>query len=77
MSYWVDLLNCQVRLVQGRYRTRVIESGEGFPLILLHGTGGHAENYIRNIPVLALPGSSALVDIRPRVKPVTARPRSI
>ncbi len=53
MSYWVDLLNCQVRLVQGRYRTRVIEGGEGFPLILLHGTGGHAENYITNIPAFA------------------------
>lgn len=56
MSYWVDLLNCQVRLVQGRYRTRVIESGEGFPLILPHGTGGHAENYIRNIPCIGAAG---------------------
>lgn len=29
-------------------RTRSIEAGEGEPLILLHGTGGHAEAYMRN-----------------------------
>src|SRR2546427_12796339 len=27
--------------------------GEGEPLLLVHGTGGHAENYIRNIAPLA------------------------
>ena len=30
-------------------RTRVIEAGSGYPLFLLHGTGGHAEAYSRNI----------------------------
>jgi 2-hydroxy-6-oxonona-2,4-dienedioate hydrolase len=30
-------------------RTRVVEAGEGAPLILLHGTGGHAEAYSRNL----------------------------
>jgi 2-hydroxy-6-oxonona-2,4-dienedioate hydrolase len=30
-------------------RTRCIEAGRGEPLILLHGTGGHAEAYVRNI----------------------------
>lgn len=30
-------------------KTRAIEAGEGVPLILLHGTGGHAEAYARNI----------------------------
>ena len=30
-------------------RTRVIEAGSGHPLFLLHGTGGHAEAYSRNI----------------------------
>jgi 2-hydroxy-6-oxonona-2,4-dienedioate hydrolase len=53
MSYWVDLLKCQVRLVDGRYRSRIIESGDGFPLVLLHGNGGHAENFVRNIPFFA------------------------
>ena len=50
---WVELLHSQVRLVQGKYRTRIIEAGEGEPLLLLHGTGGHAENYARNIAPLA------------------------
>ena len=28
---------------------RAIEAGEGEPLIFLHGTGGHAEAYLRNL----------------------------
>jgi 2-hydroxy-6-oxonona-2,4-dienedioate hydrolase len=38
-----------VRKIEGRYRTRIIEAGVGSHLLLLHGTGGHAENYVRNI----------------------------
>jgi 2-hydroxy-6-oxonona-2,4-dienedioate hydrolase len=34
-------------------RTRIVEAGDGPPLILLHGTGGHAEAYLRNIGALA------------------------
>jgi 2-hydroxy-6-oxonona-2,4-dienedioate hydrolase len=34
-------------------RTRVLEAGEGHPLLLLHGTGGHAETYLRNIGPLS------------------------
>jgi 2-hydroxy-6-oxonona-2,4-dienedioate hydrolase len=34
-------------------RTRVLEAGSGYPLILLHGTGGHAETYLRNIGPLS------------------------
>lgn len=52
-SFWLNLLGAEVRYLQGRYRTRVIQAGRGKPLILLHGTGGHAENYIRNIVPLA------------------------
>lgn len=52
-SYWIDLLQAQVRMIQGRYRTRVVEAGAGPALLLLHGTGGHAENYARNIMPLA------------------------
>lgn len=33
----------------GGVRTRAIEAGEGPPLIFLHGTGGHAEAYARNL----------------------------
>lgn len=52
-TYWVDLLQAQVRTIEGRYRTRIVEAGQGPALILLHGTGGHLENYARNIMPLA------------------------
>jgi pimeloyl-ACP methyl ester carboxylesterase len=48
-TLWTDLLDCQVRYLGSRYRTRVIEAGEGPLVILLHGNGGHAETYSRNI----------------------------
>jgi len=51
--YWVELLHTQVRQIRGKYRTRIIEAGSGPALILLHGTGGHAENYALNIADLA------------------------
>lgn len=51
--YWIELIDCQVRQIQGKYRTRIIEAGSGPALFLLHGTGGHAENYARNIAALA------------------------
>lgn len=34
-------------------RTRVLEAGTGATLVLLHGTGGHAETYSRNIGPLS------------------------
>lgn len=49
MSVWTDLLGSQVRLLGGRHRTRVIEAGTGEALLLLHGVGGHAEAYARNV----------------------------
>lgn len=52
-SFWVELLGANIYLLKGRYVTRVIEAGDGEPLLLLHGTGGHAENYVRNIAPLA------------------------
>lgn len=51
--YWIELIDTQVRQIQGKYRTRIIEAGSGPALLLLHGTGGHAENYARNIAELA------------------------
>lgn len=48
-TIWLDLLGSQVRYLGRRYRTRVIEAGEGPPLLLLHGVGGHAEAYARNV----------------------------
>ncbi len=37
----------------GGLRTRVLEAGAGPAVVLLHGTGGHAETYQRNIVDLA------------------------
>nr|ART41051.1 L673 [uncultured bacterium] len=51
-SIWTDLLGVpfqQTFYTAGGHRTRVLEAGEGAPLVFLHGTGGHAEAYMRNI----------------------------
>jgi 2-hydroxy-6-oxonona-2,4-dienedioate hydrolase len=51
-TIWVDLLD--VAYEQKFYdvdgvRTRSIEAGEGSPIVFLHGGGGHAETWIRNL----------------------------
>ena len=49
-SIWVELMGSQTRLVKGkRYTTRVIEAGTGEPLIFIHGSGGSAEAWSRNV----------------------------
>lgn len=49
-SVAVELLGCQTRFVQGRrWRHRVIDFGKGEPLLLIHGIGGHAETFARNM----------------------------
>jgi pimeloyl-ACP methyl ester carboxylesterase len=48
-TIWVDLMGSQVRFYGKQYKTRVIESGEGEALFLIHGVGGHAEAYSRNV----------------------------
>jgi pimeloyl-ACP methyl ester carboxylesterase len=54
-SIAVELLGTQTYFVQGRrWRHRVIEAGtSGEPLILIHGVGGHAETFARNLRNLA------------------------
>jgi len=53
-TLYVDLLGSKIHLHRGaKYTTRVIEAGEGPALILMHGGGGHAEAYSRNILRLA------------------------
>lgn len=53
-SIYIDLLGSQTRFIQGRkYTTRVIEAGEGEALVLMHGGGGHAESWTRNVARLA------------------------
>ena len=53
-SIHIDLLGTETNYYQTKnFRTRVIESGSGTPLILMHGGGGHAETYSRNMNRLA------------------------
>ncbi len=53
-SLWNSLLGAQVRFIAGaKYRHRVIEAGSGEPLILVHGVGGSAELFARNVLPLA------------------------
>jgi pimeloyl-ACP methyl ester carboxylesterase len=53
-TFWVDLLGAEVRYYDARgIRTRAIEAGSGEPLIMLHGSGGHAEAYARNVVPLS------------------------
>lgn len=49
-SIWVELLGSEVRFYDaGGIRTRSLEAGDGFPVIMLHGVGGHAETWARNV----------------------------
>ena len=52
-TIWLDLMYATQRFAGKRYKTRVIQSGSGPALIQLHGTGGHAEAYSRNIARLS------------------------
>jgi pimeloyl-ACP methyl ester carboxylesterase len=55
-SIWLDLMGSGVSenfYVVNGVRTRVLEAGAGPALVLLHGTGGHAETYCRNIGPLS------------------------
>ena len=49
-SFWLAMLGGEVRYYDaGGVRTRCLEAGSGPALVLLHGTGGHAESWIRNV----------------------------
>ena len=54
-SIHLDLLGTETRFIDtGKYRTRCISApGVGEPLFLLHGGGGHAETYSRNLNTLS------------------------
>lgn len=53
-SIWVSLLGAETRFydVDG-VRTRVIQAGNGPDVVLLHGGGGHAEAFARNVVPLS------------------------
>jgi 2-hydroxy-6-oxonona-2,4-dienedioate hydrolase len=56
MTVWTDLgdLSFSLTTVQiAQWSTRVLQSGVGTPLILMHGTGGHLEAYAKNVRALA------------------------
>jgi pimeloyl-ACP methyl ester carboxylesterase len=65
-SIWVEMMGYGV---QERYydvrgvRTRVWEAGAGPTLVMLHGTGGHAEAYYRNIGPLSASLHVCVVDM--------------
>ena len=50
-TIWLDLLGAEVRYRGREFKTRTIETGTQNPqkLILIHGVGGHAEAYSRNM----------------------------
>lgn len=56
MTLWTELQDLEYSLYYldaGGVKTRVLEAGNGEPLILLHGTGGHIEAYGRNMKGLS------------------------
>lgn len=56
MTLWTELasVDYSIRHVPvGRWSTRVLESGSGLPLILMHGTGGHLEAFAKNLRALS------------------------
>ena len=61
MSFWSDALGAEVKYHDaGGWRTRVIEAGQGEPVIMMHGLSGHAESFIRNVVPLAQAGFRAI-----------------
>src|SRR5690606_5376220 len=55
-SLWQDVFRTGFSLrfvAAGGVPPRVLEAGDGPPLLLLHGTGGHLEAFMRNVSALA------------------------
>jgi len=56
-SIAVEYLGATNEIVQGkRWKHRVIHKGDGPPLLMYHGVGGHAETYARTLPAIAAAG---------------------
>jgi pimeloyl-ACP methyl ester carboxylesterase len=62
-SIWIDLLGSQVHYLGRRHRTRVIEAGDGDALLLIHGIGGHAEAWSRNVVRLGSQYRTMAIDL--------------
>jgi 2-hydroxy-6-oxonona-2,4-dienedioate hydrolase len=56
MSFWTDLTGTAFEVsfapVNGG-RTRVLRAGEGEAVVMLHGTSGHLEAFVRNVPAFS------------------------
>jgi pimeloyl-ACP methyl ester carboxylesterase len=63
MTIWLDLLGSQTHYLGDRYRTRVVEAGDGEALVLLHGVGGHAEAWSRNVVRLGVRYRAMAIDM--------------
>lgn len=53
MTLWTDLTGVEFRLghvYAGELRTRTLQAGAGEAVVFLHGTSGHLEAFVRNIP---------------------------
>jgi 2-hydroxy-6-oxonona-2,4-dienedioate hydrolase len=56
MTIWTDLTGVEFRVASvdaGGIRTRALRAGDGEDVIFLHGTSGHLEAFVRNIPAHA------------------------
>jgi len=62
-TIYLDLLGAETRYRGEYYRTRTIEYGSGTPLIFIHGVGGHAEAYSRNIKRLGASYHAIAMDL--------------
>jgi 2-hydroxy-6-oxonona-2,4-dienedioate hydrolase len=65
-TVWLDLLDVsfeQKFYDVGGVRTRSIEAGEGTPIVFLHGGGGHAETWVRNLGPLSPYRRSYAIDM--------------
>lgn len=62
-TIWLELLGAKVHMLGRKYRTRAIEAGEGPALLLLHGIGGHAEAYARNVVRLGRGRRAIAIDL--------------
>lgn len=61
LSEWapiaVEFLGAESVIIKGaRWDHHVIHKGEGPPLLMYHGIGGHAETYARTLPTIAAAG---------------------
>lgn len=53
MTIWTELLGSKIHNLGNGWQTRILDRGEGEPVLLLHGQGGSLENFRHNIPAYA------------------------